>query len=461
MQPLFFGNNILHLLPYLKCFFRAGCNSLPAVIVRDSLWGLNRCNSGTDGDSPDERRGRTVVCRYCYDSYICPEVIQGFFYMETKDREYMNRARILADRGRGWVNPNPLVGAVIVKDDHIIAEGYHARYGDLHAERSAFSKLKDPAEAIGAEMYVTLEPCCHQGKQPPCTQAIIEHGIRKVYVGSDDPNALVAGKGIRILREAGIEVETHVLKEECDALNPVFFHYITSKTPYVVMKYAMTMDGKIACDSGESKWVTGEMARAHVAKVRNALSGIMVGVQTVLQDDPKLTCRMPGGRNPVRIVCDSYLRTHLDCNLLQTIDEAPVWIATLSECMESEKATKLREKGAELIVVPQADGENMEGIDLNALCKELGERGIDGLLIEGGSTLHAGALQAGIVDHVLVYMAPKIFGGSGRYTPVRGEGVQSPAQAWQFKRSHVTELGEDILIEYEKDKGERKICSPE
>ena len=219
------------------------------------------------------------------------------------------------------------------------------------------------------------------------------------------------------------------------------------------MKYAMTMDGKIACDSGESKWVTGEMARAHVAKVRNALSGIMVGVQTVLQDDPKLTCRMPGGRNPVRIVCDSYLRTHLDCNLLQTIDEAPVWIATLSECMESEKATKLREKGAELIVVPQADGENMEGIDLNALCKELGERGIDGLLIEGGSTLHAGALQAGIVDHVLVYMAPKIFGGSGRYTPVRGEGVQSPAQAWQFKRSHVTELGEDILIEYEKDKG--------
>ena len=227
------------------------------------------------------------------------------------------------------------------------------------------------------------------------------------------------------------------------------------------MKYAMTMDGKIACDNGESKWVTGEMARAHEAKVRNALSGIMVGVQTVLQDDPKLTCRMPGGRNPVRIVCDSYLRTHLDCNLLQTIDEAPVWIATLSECMESEKATKLREKGAELIVVPQADGENMEGIDLNALCKELGERGIDGLLIEGGSTLHAGALQAGIVDHVLVYMAPKIFGGSGRYTPVRGEGVQSPALAWQFKRSHVTELGEDILIEYEKDKGERKICSPE
>ena len=175
MQPLFFGNNILHLLPYLKCFFRAGCKSLPAVIVRDSLWGLSRCNSGTDGDSPDERRGRTVVCRYCYDSYICPEVIQGFFYMETKDREYMNRARILADRGRGWVNPNPLVGAVIVKDGRIIGEGWHERYGGLHAERNAFKQCtEDPA---GATLYVTLEPCCHYGKTPPCTRLLLKTGL--------------------------------------------------------------------------------------------------------------------------------------------------------------------------------------------------------------------------------------------------------------------------------------------
>lgn len=374
-------------------------------------------------------------------------------------QEYMRRAIELAKRGLGRVNPNPLVGAVIVKDDHIIAEGYHARYGDLHAERSAFSHLQDPTDARGAEMYVTLEPCCHQGKQPPCTQAIIEHGIRKVYVGSDDPNALVAGKGIRLLREAGIEVETHVLKEECDALNPVFFHYITSRTPYVVMKYAMTMDGKIACDNGESKWVTGQEARAHVAKVRNALTGIMVGVQTVLQDDPLLTCRMPEGRNPVRIVCDSHLRTPLTAKLLQTLDEAPVWIATLPASMDLAVAKKMQEKGVTLIAVPKAEDD--QGLDLNVLSVELGKRGIDGLLIEGGSTLHAGALKAGIVDHVLVYQAPKIFGGSGRFTPVRGKSVASPAQAWQFRRSRITELGEDLMIEYDREKGEREICSQE
>ena len=168
------------------------------------------------------------------------------------EEQYMLRAIELAKRGIGRVNPNPLVGAVIVKEGNIIAEGYHARYGELHAERHAFSKLADSEEARGAEMYVTLEPCCHHGKQPPCTQAIIDHGIRKVYVGSDDPNALVAGKGIALLREAGIEVETQVMKEACDKLNPVFFHYITKRTPYVVMKYAMTLDGKLACDNGRS-----------------------------------------------------------------------------------------------------------------------------------------------------------------------------------------------------------------
>ena len=176
---------------------------------------------------------------------------------------------------------------------------------------------------------MTLEPCCHYGKQPPCTQAIIEHGIRKVYVGSDDPNALVAGKGIRQLQDAGITVETHVLKEECDALNDVFFHYITTNTPYVVMKYAMTMDGKIACHTGASKWVTGEEARAHVQRMRNKYTGIMVGVQTVLADDPLLTCRIPEGRNPIRIICDSSLRTPLDSQIVRTAEEVETILATV------------------------------------------------------------------------------------------------------------------------------------
>ena len=214
-------------------------------------------------------------------------------------QEYMELAIELAKKGTGAVNPNPLVGAVIVKDDRIIGQGYHARYGDLHAERAAFASLTE--DATGAEMYVTLEPCCHYGKQPPCTLAIVEHGIKKVYVGSDDPNDKVAGKGIAFLREHGVEVETGVMKDACDAINPVFFHYITTKLPYVVMKYAMSMDGKIAAYTGKSQWITGEAARQHVQETRSWLKGIMVGCNTVLQDDPALTCRIEGGRNPVRI----------------------------------------------------------------------------------------------------------------------------------------------------------------
>ena len=206
---------------------------------------------------------------------FCSLMERGVFLEE----KYMRRAIELARNGTGRVNPNPLVGAVIVKNGNIIAEGYHEEYGGLHAERNAFKNLKESAK--GADIYVTLEPCCHYGKQPPCTQAVIENGIRNVYIGSDDPNSLVAGKGIEQLKAAGINVVTGVLKKECDALNTVFFHYITNKTPYVVMKYAMTLDGKTACDTGESKWVTGEEARQHVQQSRNALQGIMAGVAKV------------------------------------------------------------------------------------------------------------------------------------------------------------------------------------
>lgn len=212
--------------------------------------------------------------------------------------QYMKRAIELAQKGVGAVNPNPLVGAVIVKNGHIIGEGYHRKYGALHAERDAFAHLTEKAE--GAEMYVTLEPCCHHGKQPPCVDAIIEHGIKRVYCGSDDPNEMVAGGGFKRLKEAGIDVVTHCMKEECDSINDVFFHYIVHKTPYVVMKYAMTMDGKIATYKGESKWITGEASRGHVMELRNRLMGIMAGIGTVIADDPMLTCRMEGGRNPDR-----------------------------------------------------------------------------------------------------------------------------------------------------------------
>lgn len=353
----------------------------------------------------------------------------------------MRRAIELARNGIGRVNPNPLVGAVIVKDGNIIAEGYHAEYGGLHAERNAFKNLTGNAK--GADIYVTLEPCCHYGKQPPCTQAIIENGIKNVYIGSDDPNSLVAGNGIKQLRDAGINVVTGVLKEECNALNPVFFHYITTKTPYVVMKYAMSLDGKTACDSGESKWVTGEEAREHVQKTRNALTGIMAGVQTVINDNPELTCHMPSGRNPIRIICDSNLRIPDNCNILKTAHQVKTVIATVSE--DEKRIKQLKEKGAVIVKTPPLDGRT----DLKALMETLGSMGIDGILLEGGGTLNNSALKAGIVNHVQAYIAPKIFGGSGKYTPVGGESVLSPDDAYICENIEIKKFGSDILLEYD------------
>ncbi len=367
---------------------------------------------------------------------------------------YMRRAIALAKKGIGAVNPNPLVGAVIVKHGRVIGEGYHARYGELHAERDALKKVtEDPA---GAEMYVTLEPCCHTGKQPPCVEAIVEAGIRKVYVGSDDPNALVAGKGITYLRERGIEVETHVLKDACDALNPVFFHYITTKTPYVVMKYAMTMDGKIASATGKSKWISGEASRARVQEMRNELTGIMVGIGTVLADDPMLTCRIEGGRNPVRIVWDSDLRIPEESNLVKTA-EAIRTIVLHDEKLAYDEASKetmemLRSRKAELIGLPTVErrigGRQM--LDPTVAMTRLGEAGVDGILLEGGGTLNEGLLSAGAVQEVRIFLAPKILGGRDALTPVEGVGFDSPDLAAAFTLIETERIGEDIFLRYVK-----------
>ena len=353
----------------------------------------------------------------------------------------MRRAVELAKLGIGKVNPNPLVGAVIVKEGRIIGEGYHAKYGELHAERHAFSRLTEEAE--GAEVYVTLEPCCHYGKQPPCTQAIIEHGIKKVFVGSGDPNALVAGKGVQALREAGVEVVTQVMKEECDALNPVFFHFITTKTPYVLMKYAMTMDGKIACDTGKSQWITGEEARSHVQETRDALMGIMVGIQTIISDNPRLTCRIPGGRNPIRIICDSHLRIPMEAEVVQTAKKMKTVVATVSS--EQEKISALGEAGVKVLITDSADGK----VDLQDLMQKLGQEKIDSILLEGGGTLNQSALQSGIVNHIQIYLAPKIFGGTGKYTPVSGIGVKEPDEAYLLINRKIGIFGEDILLDYD------------
>ena len=367
------------------------------------------------------------------------------------DQEYMLRAIQLAKKGEGWTNPNPMVGAVIVKDGKIIGEGYHKKYGELHAERNAIASLTESAE--GAVIYVTLEPCCHHGKTPPCTEAIIEQKIRKVVIGSRDPNPKVAGKGVQMLREAGVTVVEDFMREECDQLNPVFFHYITTKTPYVVMKYAMTLDGKIATKTGASKWITGESARKEVQHMRHQYMGIMAGIGTVLADDPMLNVRIPGLKSPVRIICDSGLRIPMDSQIVKTAKEYRTIVAYAGEnsgegCKETEKKEEqLHAAGVETVSVPDADGR----VDLRKLMEYLGKQGIDSVLLEGGGTLNDAALSAGIVNEICAFIAPKIFGGAGAKTPVSGIGVAHPAEAVMLTLRQVETIGDDLMLRYSVD----------
>lgn len=369
------------------------------------------------------------------------------------DEKFMMHAISLAVKGKGHVNPNPLVGAVIVKDGRIIGEGYHTKYGCLHAEREAFRSLENQEDAAGADMYVTLEPCCHYGHQPPCTLAIIEHGIKNVYVGSSDPNPLVSGKGIKELEKAGIHVETGICRKECDEINKVFFHYIQNKTPYVIMKFAESLDGKTACFTGDSRWITGEEARLHVQETRNELKGIMVGIGTVLADDPRLTCRLEGGRNPVRIICDSSLMIPEKSNIIKTAADIPSVIACSEKKLEEpeikEKALRLEDSGAEVLPVPSEKRDGKEILDLVTLMKELGKREIDGVLLEGGATLAARALEAGIVKHIQAYIAPVIIGGKNAPGAVAGRGAAVPDDGIRLKNRKVSFFGEDMLLEYD------------
>ena len=357
------------------------------------------------------------------------------------DEQYMKRALALAKKGCGWTNPNPMVGAVIVKNGEIIGEGWHERWGKLHAERNALKHCTESPE--GATLYVTLEPCCHYGKTPPCTEAIVESKIARVVIGSGDPNSLVCGKGVEILRAQKIEVVEHVLKEECDRLNEVFFHFIRTKRPYVVMKYAMTMDGKIATCTGASQWITGEKAREQVQRDRHRYQAIMVGVGTVLSDDPMLTCRRKGGRNPIRIICDTKLRTPLSSKIVQSAGKIRTIFAT--GCREQEKQQLYLQAGCEVEVLPLKQGQ----IDLAKLMDRLGELGIDSVLLEGGGTLNWSALEQKIVQKIQCYIAPKLFGGSDAKSPVEGRGVAFPREAFFLEQTTVTPFGEDVLIEGE------------
>lgn len=356
------------------------------------------------------------------------------------DEKFMRYALELAKKGMGRTNPNPMVGSVIVKDGKIISEGYHAKYGEFHAERNAI--LSCGEDMTGATVYVTLEPCCHHGKTPPCTDIIIESGIKKVVVGCTDTNPKVGGKGIKILRDNGIEVITGVLEEECRKLNEVFFYFIETKMPFVVMKYAMTADGKICTHTGSSKWITSEKAREHVHYTRNSLAAIMVGIGTVKKDDPMLNCRIENGRDPIRIICDSKLRISEYSNIVNSADKIRTIIAA-NDDIDEKKADILRKKGIEIICA----GDGRGRVDLYLLMKKIGAMNIDSVLLEGGATLNNSAMKSGIVNRVHVYIAPKIFGGGGK-SPLEGTGIDTADSAYRLELTDTKFIGEDILLDY-------------
>ena len=375
--------------------------------------------------------------------------------------DFMRRAIELAKKGAGFTSPNPMVGAVAVKNGRIIAEDYHHRCGEYHAERNALLNCRE--DCCGADLYVTLEPCCHYGKTPPCTEIIIEKGIKRVFIGSRDPNPKVAGKGAAILREHGIEVIEDFMREACDEINPAFLHFITDKDPYVVMKYAMTLDGKIATKTGASRWITGEKAREHVHKLRSEYASIMAGIGTVLKDDPMLNARIENAHQPVRIICDSRLRLPLESKIAKTAGEyKTIAVCAMSEAdfSKNEKREELEKCGIEVWNLPGEAATANEGtenengseacrVDLRALMHRLGQEGIASVLIEGGGTLHFEALKAGIVNHVCAYIAPKLFGGREAKTPVEGSGIAVPDEAFKLKNQKITQLGDDLLLEYD------------
>lgn len=410
------------------------------------------------------------------------------------DEEYMQRALELALRGSGWVNPNPLVGAVVVRDGRIIGEGWHTTFGEPHAERQALADCRRRGEdPKGATVYVTLEPCCHTGKTPPCTEALIGAGVVRVVMGAPDPNPKVSGGGIAQLEAAGIEVVQGVLVEECQKVNRAFFHYIKTGKPYVTLKYAMTLDGKIATRSGKSKWITGPEARRRVHEDRQRNAAIMVGVNTVIKDDPLLTCRLddfedqafaeesvsdsdfedllerelaedeaayealqegdavettsrgfkPKISNPIRIVCDTHLRTPLSSQIVKTAASVPTYIATAESDMK--KHMPYREQECDIIVVPEAAGH----IDIEVLMEKLGAMGIDSVIVEGGSEINWSVLAYEVVSKVQAYIAPKLFGGAKAPSPVAGFGVEAPKYAIELSEPEVTMLGSDLLVECE------------
>lgn len=355
------------------------------------------------------------------------------------DEEYMLRALELAQLAEGDTSPNPMVGCVIVDDaGNIVGEGYHHKAGEAHAEINALAEAKNLAR--GATAYVTLEPCAHYGRTGPCCVALARAGIRKVVTACVDPNPSVAGQGLNYLRLQGIEVVTGICEKEALRLNERFFTWIKYQRPFITLKYAMTLDGKIASATGDSKWITGEAARTFAHRLRRQHDAVLVGIGTVLADDPELTTRMVKGKNPIRIVLDSHLRISLMASVLNPVAETIVITGVSEDNVKYEALTAL--PNVEVISVPLVD----DRLDLGVVMKVLGERGLTSILVEGGSEIHGAFKDAGFADRVYAFIAPKIIGGRQAFTAIGGHGDAFIADGWQLDDVECCTLDKDILI---------------
>ncbi|OIQ58407.1 riboflavin biosynthesis protein RibD [Moorella thermoacetica] len=361
--------------------------------------------------------------------------------MQPQDAVFMARALELARQGLGRTSPNPAVGAVIVRDGRVVGEGYHRKAGTPHAEIHALRAAGEKAR--GATLYVTLEPCCHYGRTPPCTGAIIAAGIKRVVAAMADPNPRVAGGGFRALSQAGIEVETGLLADEARRLNEAFIKYITTGRPWVTLKMALTLDGKIATRTGAARWITGPAARERAHELRDIHDAVLVGIGTVLADDPELTTRLPDGRgrDAIRVILDSHLRLPLSARVVNLQSEAPTLVVTTPSAPAAARKN-LEARGVEVLILPEEDGR----VAWQPLLAELSRRQVTSILVEGGAEVNATALAAGVVDKVVAFIAPKIFGGREAPAPVGGRGVADPATAWRLEKLAVERCGEDIML---------------
>jgi diaminohydroxyphosphoribosylaminopyrimidine deaminase/5-amino-6-(5-phosphoribosylamino)uracil reductase len=354
----------------------------------------------------------------------------------------MRMAIDLAEQGRGWTSPNPMVGAVIVKDGKVVGKGFHQAAGGPHGEIHALNDAGKKAR--GATLYVTLEPCNHRGRTPPCTQAILKGGIERVVAGMKDPNPEVTGGGLAFLKSQGLDVSVGICEDACRRLNEIFIKYVTTSLPFVILKCAATLDGRIATRTGDSKWITNPLSRQFAHELRHAVDAIMVGVGTVLKDNPQLTTRLEGrkGSDPMRIVLDTHLSISPNARLLHLASDSDTLIVTGS-APPAEKKRMLERPGVRILALDDAEGQ----IDLTALVRELGRMGVTSLLVEGGSRVNGSALRAGIVDKIYIFYAPKIYGGDDGVPVCAGPGVELMKQSMRIKDVSVHRFEDDVMIE--------------